>query len=296
MPVTHIEHKLDVGILSIDADIDNGFRFQFKYNVTDTWFDAKYNYNELCKICPIFFESQELFATLNVEPKILIKDPEHFDVIFSVAGRNTTYPAHIQLTSRTFIEVEQKIADLDKTIADLKGVVSKQSDDISKLANLLLRECAQHDSLEKCVDLAPLLKRIESPIKIKSRFDARSLTILTELLKITQSDYFVNAYDQSIMYDLLDIIDQPGVKEFASELAQKLGIDSAETHDNGPIILKLNSLITREQKVLAGLSSGAKNWDNDTYINCNIKLNALREVHAEFEQFNASLFSHYGDY
>ena len=215
MPVTHIEHKSDVGILSIDADIDNGFRFQFKYNATDTWFDAKYNYNELCKICPIFFESQELFATLNVEPKILIKDPEHFDVIFSVAGRNTTYPAHIQLTSRAFIEVEQKIAGLDKTIADLKGVVSKQSDDISKLANLLLRECAQHDSLEKCVDLAPLLKRIESPIKIKSRFDAPTLTILTELLKFTQSDYFVNAYDQSIMYDLLDIIDQPGVKEFA---------------------------------------------------------------------------------
>lgn len=102
-----IVHKLDSGKLTISISSDfidessesDSFHFTFINTVTDRVFDKYVNRSNICNKCPILNEPDELIATLEIAPTIIIdeKIPNIVIARFTALGRCGEYYLGIKL-------------------------------------------------------------------------------------------------------------------------------------------------------------------------------------------------------
>lgn len=130
MPAIYIERKLDAGALTISMVMNNDgeyddFQFRFECSETGAWFDADRNIRELCDICGILNEPDELLATLDDWPTVTTHDQNTVIISYEITGRRKTYHLAIPLIRRTYVdkqtsELRAEIVELRDQISDLK--------------------------------------------------------------------------------------------------------------------------------------------------------------------------------
>lgn len=211
-----INHKLDVGKLEIslfaessvhsDSDV---FEFEFECDETGAWFDGTISRGDLTKLCAILGEPDELDAMLGEEPKIETSGQDKFIASWEIRGRKKTYTVPISLTRRKYASDKQDIMELRaenavlrRKIASLEERETKQNDNISCLAEEILKYNIERQRWKICVNVINAIKQISGPIEINlacAKYDDGLTEFLNKFITISSLDCLICGDDSPIL-------------------------------------------------------------------------------------------------
>lgn len=145
MVAIHHKHETPAGFLNVvvehleSTDQHLSVCMEFECAETGAMFDATYSHSDLCDICPIFGESEELMDALCEPPIINIDDSKEIAVVrFTARGRKREYPADLTLMRRVYDDNKKDVIELRAENSVLRRRLAKVEDDVDKLAAMTL--------------------------------------------------------------------------------------------------------------------------------------------------------------
>lgn len=172
MVAIHQKHETPIGTLSITvkpetSDQELEVRMEFECVETGAVFDASYAHPDLCSVCPIFGESEELMDTLREAPAITMTDAK--DVVtarFMVRGRKREYPADLTLVRRVYDADKKDAIELRAENMILRRRLATIEDQVNRLALMTMLTTTNNHG--ECKELS---KMIKSPLGYLEQID-----------------------------------------------------------------------------------------------------------------------------